>query len=60
MNYEPREQDLDEALKVIYREMTRPVKRLTHPILAPEGLICEVEVSYGPSWKEQTTVEITL
>lgn len=60
MNYEPREQDLDEALKVIYREMTRPVMRLQHPILAPEGLICDVEVSYGPSWKEQTTVEIKL
>lgn len=60
MNYEILEKDIDEALKVIYREMTRPVMKLQHPTMAPNGLVCEVEVSVGPNWKECKEVKIEL
>lgn len=58
MMFEIPKHRLDEAVHVIYREMTRPVMKLQHPTLAPEGLVCEVEVQVGESWGEVETVQI--
>lgn len=47
--YEVREEDLDEMMEVVRREMTRPVMRLANEQF-PEGFIPVVEIKVGKSW----------
>lgn len=58
LNYEPLESQIEEAAQVVYREMTAPSKILVDPELCPDGLVCDVEVSWGPSWGELTEYKI--
>lgn len=50
--YEPLENEIELAAKVVAAEMTKPCPLLTHPTICPNGLVCDVEVSWGPSWGE--------
>lgn len=45
-------QHYTEALATIYLIMTRPARALAHPVICPEGLVCDVEISAGPSMGE--------
>lgn len=51
LKYMPRIEDVDECIKVVVGEMTRPVDKLG-------GLVCGVEVKLGPSWGELEEVRL--
>lgn len=56
--YEPLESEIELAYRTIVYEMTKPVMELADPILCPDGLVVEAEISYGPSWKELKEVKL--
>ena len=44
------ERELEHAIRDIYLAMTRPSEVLRHPILAPHGLVVDVEIAAGKDW----------
>lgn len=51
--------DKDEALHVLSTVMTKPRLQLQHPIIAPHGLWCDVELSVGPDMANMKKVMLT-
>jgi len=48
----------DQAIPEIYNEMTKPSEVLVDPEVAPTGLVCDVEVSVGQTWKKLEAVSV--
>lgn len=48
--FEIPDEDLEWALLYIYRTMVQPARKLVDPVLAPNGLVCDVEVATGKNW----------
>lgn len=49
---------MDSAIPAIYNDMTLPSTILVDPEVAPLGLVCDVEVSIGQTWKRLEPVSI--
>lgn len=54
----PRAEDSERCVADVARVMMAPSRILIHPTLAPGGLSCEVEASWGPNWRDMTAVAI--
>jgi uracil-DNA glycosylase family 4 len=50
---------MDEAIPAIYAGMTKPSIILTDPEVAPNGLVCDVEVGVGQTWRNLEPVSIS-
>jgi hypothetical protein len=51
---------LDEFVATVVPVMTAPSKVLTHPILAPGGLVVDVEVVAGKTWASMEELKIPM
>lgn len=49
---EPLRDEVEECVSLVKPIMEQKWPQLTHPISAPEGLSCAVEVSYGPNLRD--------
>jgi hypothetical protein len=50
---------VDEAVPAIHAEMTKPSEVLIDSMIAPQGLVCDVEVSVGQTWRNLEAVSVT-
>ena len=48
----------EEACWKVKEIMEKPASKLVHKVLAPKGLVCEVEVSWGANWAELVEVKL--
>lgn len=49
---------MDEAIPAIHAVMVKPSIILTDPVVAPNGLVCDVEVGVGQTWRKLETVSV--
>jgi uracil-DNA glycosylase family 4 len=54
----PREEDVNECLYNCYQVLRGPSAVLKHPVLAPDGLYCDVDGSVGSNWAGMVDVGI--
>lgn len=52
------ENSLDNLIPIIYQEMTKASTILVDPEVAPNGLVCDVEVKAGKTWNTMTVVDV--
>lgn len=54
------ENSLDRLIPIIYQEMTKASTILVDPEVAPNGLVCDVEVKAGKTWKPMSVVDVQI